>query len=414
MRETIKNNLTDPRILEKLYRDNKMSFKKTFNSLYPEIQENTTAQFWNERLNFEQEGITWGSARELVFILIAAFTAGMIARIPFWAGVEEEFFYPRNLAFIFLPMLVIYFAWRNNLPSNRFIGAAVAIIASAIYINLLPGNISTDTLNLACIHMPLFIWAILGFSYTGDQFNNNQRRLNFLSYNGDMMVMTAVLLIAGGILSAVTVGLFSLIQINIEEFYFQNVAIWGLASAPIIGTYLVQTNPQLVNRVSPIVAKIFTPLVLIMLTIYLIAVIYTGKDPYNDREFLMIFNILLIGVMAIILFAITESSKNAESKIITALLFALSIVTIVVNGIALSAILFRIAEWGITPNRLAVLGGNILILSNLLLVTYNLFYALRNKNQADKVASSIASYLPVYVVWTFIVVFLFPLIFGFQ
>ncbi|MEX2568811.1 MAG: hypothetical protein WD431_22910, partial [Cyclobacteriaceae bacterium] len=38
-------------------------------------------------------------------------------------------------------------------------------------------------------------------------------------------------------------------------------------------------------------------------------------------------------------------------------LLLLSAVTIIVNGITLSAILFRISEWGITPNRAAVLGG---------------------------------------------------------
>jgi len=59
---------------------------------------------------------------------------------------------------------------------------------------------------------------------------------------------------------------------------------------------------------------VFTPLVLTTLVIYLIAVIGTGKDPYNDRDFLLIFNLLLIGVMAIILFSIAETSKNSDSK----------------------------------------------------------------------------------------------------
>nr|MBP9121134.1 hypothetical protein [Ignavibacterium sp.] len=148
--------------------------------------------------------------------------------------------------------------------------------------------------------------------------------------------------------------------------------------------------------------------------VYLIAVIYTGKDPYNDREFLLIFNMLLIGVMAIIFFSIAENSKTSGSKIITVMLFALSIVTITVNGIALSAIIFRISEWGITPNRLAVLGSNILILLNLFLMSYRLFKTVKDVNEIEQVGNSIAFFLPVYSLWTMIVTFVLPLLFNFK
>ena len=142
----------------------------------------------------------------------------------------------------------------------------------------------------------------MGFTFVGDKINNYQRRLDFLRYNGDLVVMTTIILIAGGLLTGLTFGLFELIDVKIEEFYFHFVGIWGLAAAPIVGTYLVQTNPRLVNKVSPVLAKVFTPLIIVTLIIYLLAVIATGKDPYYDREFHLIFNLLLIGVMAIILF----------------------------------------------------------------------------------------------------------------
>ena len=141
--------------------------------------------------------------------------------------------------------------------------------------------------------------------------------------------------------------------------------------------------------------------------------VYSGKDPYNDREFLMIFNLLLIGVMAIIFFSVAET-KTGKSNPETWILFLLCLVTIIVNGIALSAILFRISEWGITPNRMAVLGGNILILINLLLVTVQLFKVISKKKEISVVGKAIAFYLPVYVVWTVIVTFIFPLLFAFK
>ena len=414
MKEDIINSLDNPRQLEKLYRENKLTFKNDFNLIFKDIQNNPTAQIWNERLNFEEEGISWGTNNELTFIICASFIAGLIAKIPEFTTLKADFFYPRNIAFIIFPLLTAYFAWRQGLQTNKLVIASLAILIAVIYINVLPNNSKSDTLILSCIHLPLFLWALLGYTFVGDSLRSYNKRLDFLRYNGDLVVMTTIILIAGAILTGITIGLFSLIKVHIQEFYFQYIVVWGLAASPIVGTYLVQTNPQLVNRVSPIIAKVFTPLVLTTLVIYLIAVIGTGKDPYNDRDFLMIFNMLLIGVMAIILFSIAETSKHSDNKVGTTLLLGLSMVTIIVNGIALSAILFRISEWGITPNRLAVLGGNILILTNLIMVTYRLFKMIRDRNEIENVEKSIATFLPIYSLWSMIVTFIFPLIFNFK
>ncbi len=414
MKEEIKNHLEQPRELEKLYRDNKTGFKKAFDLLFPEIEQNIAAQIWNERLNFEQREVSWGTKNELFWAIAISLVAGVIAKIPDILGLDPDYFYPRNISFIVFPALAAYFAWKQSLPWRKLIVISAIFVLSAFYINLLPVNEQSDTLILAGIHLPLMLWALLGFTFTGNEFQNDRRRIDFLRYNGDLIVMTTVILIAGGILSGVTIGLFELINIRIADFYFRNIAVWGLAAAPVVGTWLVQTNPQLVKNVSPVIAKVFTPLVLLMLVIYLVAMVYTGKDPYNDREFLMIFNLLLIGVMAIILFSVAETSNNGTGKISTLLLFLLSVVTIIINGIALSAILFRISEWGVTPNRLAVMGANLLVLTNLMMVTYRLFKSLRDAEELVSVENSIASFLPVYTAWTAIVAFLFPFIFGFK
>lgn len=414
MRKDIESNLDNPQFLEKLYRENKSSFKKEFNDLFPEIKDNKTAEIWNERLNYENNEISWGSANELGFVIIASLVAVIIAKIPQYTGIDADYFYPRNVAFVVFPLLTVYFAWKQKLAAKKVISAATVLLLSVIFVNVLPEREKSDTLILACIHLPLLLWAVLGFTFVGDKFRDYHKRLDYLRFNGDLVVMTTVILIAGMLLTMITLGLFSLINIPIEEFYFQYVVVWGLASAPIFGTFLVQTNPQLVSKVSPIIAKVFTPLVLLTLAFYLIAIVYTGKDPYGDREFLLIFNALLIGVMAIILFSIAGTSNNEASTINTMMLFFLSVLTIIVNGIALSAIVFRISEWGITPNRLAVLGGNILILTNLCLVTFRLFKTLKNKQELENVEKSIATFLPVYSLWTVVVVFMFPLIFNFE
>jgi hypothetical protein len=413
MKEEILTHQHDARQLEKLYRGNKGLFKREFSVLYPELAGNTLADFWHERLSYESEETNWGSGRDLLMVLFACMFAGLIAKLPAIFHIDEELFYSRNVGFIVFPLLTAYFAWKNKLSVGKIAFAAVATIAGLLFINLFPHVSKSDTLILSCIHLGLFLWAVLGFTFVGDAKLSHDQRLGFLKYNGDLVVMTALILLAGGIMSMITVGLFSLIGFNIDKFYFENVAIYGLASAPIVATYLTQTNPQLVGKVSPIIAKIFSPLVLVMLVAYLVAMIYSRKNPYNNREFLLIFNALLIGVMALIFFSVAETSK-AKGSMQTWVLFLLSMVTIIVNGIALSAILLRITEGGFTPNRAAVLGSNALILINLLLVTVQLFKAATKKGEITGVGKAIAAYLPVYFAWAVIVLFIFPLIFGFK
>lgn len=414
MKEDILIHLNDSRQLEKMYRANKSNFKREFSELYPELKGNPLADFWNERLNYENEEINWGTGRELGIVIIASLFAGLIARLPDIMHVTDDFFYPRNTGFVIFPLLTAYFAWKNKLSAGKIAFIVFAITAGVLLINFLPDVKKSDTLILACIHLPLFLWSVLGFAFVGGRQNNEERRLGFLKYNGDLIVMTTLILISGAILTGITIGLFSLIGFNIKEYYFKNVAVFGLAAAPIIGTYLTQTNPQLVGKVSPVIAKLFSPLVVVMLSAYLIAILYSGKDPYKDRDFLLIFNALLIGVLAIIFFSIAETSKSGNSRVQTGILFILSVLTALVNGIALSAILFRISEFGITPNRIAVLGGNVLILINLLLVTLRLFRVLTKKSGIAGVGKTISFYLPVYFIWTIIVTFLFPFIFGFK
>ena len=414
MKEEILTHLNNPGQLEKLYRSSKVLFKREFSTLYPELKGSPLADFWNERLNYESDEINWGTGRELLFVIVASLLAGLIAKIPAFLPVSEEFFYPRNIGFIIFPALSAYFAWKNKLSTAKIAFIAGATLAGLIFINSLPDIENSDTTVLACIHLLLFLWSIVGFAFVGEKLRDNERRLSYLKYNGDLVVMTTLILIAGGLMTGITIGLFSLIGFQIEEFYFQNIVVFGLPAAPILGTYLTQTNPHLVGKVSPVIAKIFSPLVLVMLVIYLLAMVFSGKDPYNDREFLLIFNALLIGVMAIIFFSVAETSKGTKSKTENWVLFLLSVVTIVVNGIALSAILFRISEWGITPNRAAVLGGNVLILINLLLVTAQLYRVTNKKTEIAGVGKSIAVYLPIYCLWAIIVTLLFPLLFGFE
>lgn len=413
VKEAIIHNIDNPKQLEKLYRKNKTLFLRVFNAVYPDIQTHASAQVWNERLNFEQEDFFLGAKNEMLFVLLSALVTGFLAKIPDFTGMNADYFFMRNIGLVGFPMLLAYFLWKQKTSINQLLVPLVAVLLSALYINFLPNNPTSNSLVLACIHLPVFLWTLLGYSFAGGNWKSLTQRIDYLRFNGDFAVMAALLTLAGILFTGITIGLFELIGLHIQEFYAKNIAVWGLSAIPILSAYLVVNNPQLVNKISPVIARIFTPLVFVTLLVFLVAIIYTGKNIYNDRNFLLLFNGLLIAVMAIILFSVSEATKNTAGKLNLLFLFGLSLLTIILNGIALSAIAFRLSEFGITPNRTAVLGANLLIFVNLLLVAYQLFRILKGKATVQQLENSIALFIPVYGIWSVLVTFLFPLLFSF-
>jgi len=414
MKNEILNHLDNPKQLEKLYQDNKTSFKAEFNLIFNQHKENKLLQYWDERLNYQSSEISWGNKKEFIFVLALSLTAGCLASIPSFFKIDSEFFYTRNISLIIFSILATYFCWKNRLPKKKIIITGVVFLIALIFINFLPANNNSNTLILSLFHMSIFLWTVVGFTYVGNSLNDNRKRIEFLRYNGELLIMSGLLLIAGAVLTAITIGLFTVSGFNIRDFYFEHIVIFCLPIIPILGTFLTQTNPQLVNKVSPVIAKIFSPLVLITVVVYLIAILFSGKNLYNDRDFLMLFNGLLIGVIAIILFSVSTTINQNISQVSGIILFALSVVTVIVSGMALSAILFRISTMGITPNRLAVVGANLLMLTNLSWISFQLFRTVFNTTDISSVENAIAFFIPLYILWTIIVSFIFPFLFNFR
>ena len=413
MENEIKININNPKQLEKLYREHKGAFTIAFNNIYQEITNEPAAQAWNERLNYKDEQITWGSKNEIIFIVVAAFVGGLIAKMPSFLGVEYDVYMSKNIGFVVFPILTAYFIWKQQLSMTKLILPLILFLGSAIFINSLPYNEKSATFILSTIHLPIFLWAILGYAFIGGDLNNNQKKIAFLKFNGNFIVMTGLIFISGMFFTGITLALFELLKMDIQTFYFEQIAVWALAAMPMLSTYLIQNNPDLVNKISPTIAKIFTPIVFITLLVFLIALFYNGKNIYNDRNFLLVFNAVLIGVMAIILFSLTEATNNTSSKFNLIILLGLALLAIIANAIALSAILFRLSEFGLSPNRIAVLGANLLVFIHLLLVSYGLFKNLKGKASIQDLEGDIALFIPVYAVWAAFVTFIMPFIFKF-
>lgn len=415
--DAIRLNINNPEMLEKLYRDDRKSFKTAFESIFPEIAGTEPARFWKARLDYDNKPDIMKaiSMPEITMVFSVCLIIAFLIRIPdiFRLGYSEDIFYMKNAAMIVFFGLTLYTIMINRITDpRRLIMTLLMFIVPVTYVNLLPSVGQGDAVDLAYIHLPLLMWFIYGIVFTGHDYTNLNKRLDFIRHNGDLAIVFALIAIAGGLLTAITIGLFDSIGLSIEEFYMQYIVLTGAAAAPVVAAYIIEKFPTLVSKTAPLIATIFSPLVLITLTIFLVTILVTGKDPYNDREFLMIFNVMLLGVMGIIIFSVSETSVIRNRKFNSIILFALSIISIIVDLVALSAIFYRLGEYGLTPNRLAVLVSNLLVLGNLILIMTDLFRVNFKGKDFRLVELTVTKYLPVYLIYIAVVAFGFPLIFG--
>lgn len=419
MKEKIKENIHNPEKLEQLYQDNKNDFESGFKEVYVEIEKSELLTFWKVRLDYNKiaETIRKTTFLDILILISACLLTGFLVKTPdiFTSWLTDYPYFEKNAGIIIFFGLTIYWLWSNkSIELKKLLFTAIAFLVVILYVNLLPSVENSDTINLVYIHLPLLMWSIYGLVFIDFDFRNTNKRMDFIRYNGDLAILMALLGIAGGIMTGITIGLFDAIGKNIENFYMGNIAIVGIASLPIVATYIIKYYPTLTNKIAPIIASIFSPLVLLTAVAYLIALSFSGKNPFSDREFLLMFNIMLLLVMAVIVFSISEASNSKKHRFNEFVLFILSIVTAVINAIALSAIFYRLGAYGFTPNRLAVLGSNLLIFGNLIILIIDLYKVNFRNAPIKTVENSIARYFPVYLTWILIVIVVFPIIFGLQ
>lgn len=416
MKEFIKEHINNPEKLEQLYHDNKNSFESGFKEVYSEVEKSELLKFWKIRLDYNKLSGNLKKTSALdVFILISACAiSGFLIKIPdiFNLGIAEVF-YAKNAGIIVFFGLTVYALLTDKVFTlKRIIPILITFLILTFYVNILPSVSDSASINLVYIHLPLLMWAIYGWVFIDFNLKDKIKRIDYIRYNGDLAILMAILTISGGILTGITIGLFDAIGINIENFYMKNIVIVGAVSIPIVASYIIKHYAVLTNKIAPIIANIFSPVVLVTAIFYLVALAVTGKDPYNDRDFLLVFNIMLLGVMAVIVFSVSETSIILKQKFNESILFALSIVTVVIDLIAISAIFYRLGSFGISPNRLAVVGSNILILINLVFIIIDLYKVNFKKGLIREVELTIAKFIPVYLIWIIFVVLTFPLIFG--
>ena len=400
----------DPQALEDLYRSDPENFKVSLLSAATQKPNSKLFKFWRVRLEYEGGDKNPSAVPIPVVCLIVAFF-GLMVRVPenFFT---EIWYYPRFAPFFIVLSVATYFLFKN--PNLLFsIALSIFSILTSIYLILLPNWQSSDSVTMALIHLPLATLIFLGICFVQKDWRETEQRIAFLKFCGDIFILSTLILLGGGVLTAFAMGLFELMGVDIEDWYLSNVGVIGIVSIPLVATYLYDSILQRRLYITELLAKIFSPLFFIFVFAYIIVMMIGGYSPFVNREFLVVFNGLLILILGIIFFSIVTRGRDSKIYITDYVNVLLVSASILINIIALSAITFRLVEFGFTPNRFCVLGVNWIVFIHLIIIAIAYVRVIIHQIDFDLLRKKVVSYLPVYCCWFVFVTYLLPLVFGF-
>jgi hypothetical protein len=183
--------------------------------------------------------------------------------------------------------------------------------------------------------------------------------------------------------------------------------------AVIIGSWLVEAKQSVIENMAPVLTRLFTPLFTLLLLAFLGTMAWTRNIIKVEREVLIGFDLLLVLVVGLVLYAASARDPQAPPNFFDSLQLLLVISALAVDGVALASIAARISEFGFTPNRVAALGENLILLVNLAWTARLYASFLRRRGSFAVLERWQIAYLPVYSVWAALVVVIFPPVFGY-
>jgi hypothetical protein len=183
--------------------------------------------------------------------------------------------------------------------------------------------------------------------------------------------------------------------------------------AAVIASWLVEAKQSVIENMAPVLTKLFTPLFTILLLVFLATMAWTGSPINVEREVLIGFDLLLVLVVGLVLYAVSARDPERPPDFFDRLQLLLVASALVVDMVALAAIAARISEFGFTPNRVAALGENLILLVNLAGSAWLYARFLRGRGSFAELERWQIAYLPVYSAWAAFVVVVFPPLFNY-
>lgn len=337
----------------------------------------------------------------------AAIALGVGAALSVRAGtawLDEELFV-RLVSVLVLPWVAAYFVWKRALSARQTaaLGAGFAAVATLLAIYPFDGW-GSDTLLLAAIHAPILLWLLTGVAYAGGDWRSGRRRMDFVRFTGEYAVYYFLLAAGGGLLLALTIGTFSAIDVDVEVVVAGWVLPMGAAGAALIAAWLVESKQNVIENIAPVLARVFSPLTIVLLGSLLVAFAVDPGVIDVERDLLILMSVILVLVVALSLYALSARPPQAPPGLADWLQVVLMVAAVVVDLVVLVAMAGRIAELGATPNRTVALGLNVILLVNLAVSAWLSLSFVRGRCGVAALERWQTSYLTVYAAWAAVVV----------
>jgi hypothetical protein len=357
------------------------------------------------------------SRRELPVMILCAAAAALAIKVPALFGLDisgdDAGFYVRNLSLFALPALAAYFAWQRRV-GVRVIGVlALLFILGAVAANAYPLAADSQSLVLTAIHLPLALWLVVGVAYMGGDWRSDRRRMDFIRFTGEWLIYFVLIGLGGGVLVLFTVGTFDAIGVDAEDFINSWLLPCGAMAAIIVAAWLVEAKQSVIENMAPVLTRVFTPLFAVTLLAFLVAVAWTNNGIDVQRDVLILFDLLLVVVLGLLLYAISARDLAARPGLFDSLQLGLVVSALIIDVMVLVAITGRITEWGFSPNKTAALGENVILLTNLAWSAWLFLGFLRGRMPFARLEHWQTRYMIVYAIWAWTVVIAFPLVFDF-
>jgi hypothetical protein len=355
---------------------------------------------------------------ELGVMVLCAVVAAVAFKAPSLFGVDladedDSQFYARNISLFALTAPAAYFAWKRR-AGLQVIGAlAFLFFLGAVAANVYPLDDDSQSIVLTAIHLPLALWLVVGLAYVGGDWRAERRWMDFIRFTGEWAIYFALLGLGGGVLTAFTAGTFRAIGLEAEEFITQWLLPCGAMAAVIVSAWLVEAKQSVIENMAPVLTRVFTPLFAATLLAFLVAFVATNNGIDVERDVLILFDLLLVVVLGLLLYAISARDPAARPGLFDGLQLTLVISALLIDALVLLAITGRITEWGFTANKTAALGENIILLANLAWSAWLIVGFVRGRMPFGRLERWQTRYILVYALWTWTVVFVFPPLFNF-
>jgi len=396
-------------------------------ALSREFAREHSERLWKQLVVPATDAVGAGGAgpRDAVVAMCLAVAAAVLIKVPALFGLkldEDAGFYLRNVSFFVLPLLTGYFAWKRGVGGRSLRWLAVAFVGAAVFANVYPfaphaAGSSThdpgDTELLTVLHLPIALWLMVGVAYAGTRWRQVAGRMDFIRFSGELFIYYVLIALGGGVFTGFMMMIFQAIGIDPEAFLQSWLLPCGAIGAVVVASWLVEAKQSVIENMAPVLTRLFTPLFAALLVVFLGTVVFTGRGLDIERNVLIGFDLLLVVVLGLLLYSVSARDPQSPPGFFDVLQVVLLISALLADAVALGAIASRITEFGFTPNRVAALGENVILLVNLAWSALLYLRFLRGRGSFSRLERWQTDYLPVYVAWAVLVVIVFPPVFGY-